>query len=845
MPAQPLLPIDAVLPEILAALRPSPAVVLQAPPGAGKTTRVPPAMLDAGLVGTQQLWVLQPRRVAARATARRIAEERGVRLGEDVGYQIRMERQASAATRMLVVTEGVLTRRLLSDPFLEGIGGIVLDEFHERHLETDLTLAMLRRVQQTVRPDLKLIVMSATLTTETVSDYLEQAPIITCNVPTFPIEIRYQAKLTQQPLAIQMADAAASLLSSTAGDLLAFFPGVGEIQRTLQELRCRAELKDCLLLPLYGDLSAADQDRVFQPSPQRKIVLATNVAETSITIPGITAVIDSGLARIPEFDPANGLNRLVLKPISQAAGDQRAGRAGRTGPGVCLRLWTAAAQRSRPAFERPEIQRMDLAGIVLSLQAWGEHDLTQFPWFEPPRPQAIAQAVALLQQLGLMNAEGITPRGEQVQSLPLHPRLGVLLLTGQEFGQLEPIALAAALLSERDPFVREDRFQSQQSSRWSDMADRVEALLRFAEQGDTECHGLSLQRDAAKQILRVADKLQRLCPARASPPKKSSRSLTEVLSRALLAAFPDRLVKRRGLRSRQGIMVGGRGVRLAETSGVLEPDYFLAVDIDDTGSEARVRLAAGIEREWLPATQIATETVVEFDTTNFRVQARQRTSWLGLTLEESPTALPDDARVDEALMTAAVAHWDRACPADDPALQQFLARVECLREWCPELELPLWDIGQLQALLPEVVRGCRALADLNAGRWLSVLQSQLESQQLVSVDREAPERISVPSGSRIALQYAIGQPPVLAARIQELFGWMETPRIARGRVKLLLHLLAPNSRPQQITDDLRSFWSSAYQVVRGELRRRYPKHAWPEDPWTAVAQRKPGSPRKR
>lgn len=841
MPTLTPLPIDALLPQVMAELRSSSAVVLQAPPGAGKTTRVPPAMLDQGVVGDQQLWVLQPRRVAARSTARRMAEERSGRLGDEIGYQIRFERCISPGTRIVVVTEGVLLRRLLGDPFLEGIGGIILDEFHERHLETDLALAMLRRVRQTVRSDLKLVVMSATLAAEKVSQYLDDAPIITCTVPTFPVDISYQPAMSNQPLSGQLVSAVDEALARSAGDLLVFLPGVGEIRRTQQELSPRSATDPITILPLYGDLSGEEQDRVFQPARSRKVILATNVAETSITIPGITTVIDSGLARVPEFDPATGLNRLVLKPISQAAADQRAGRAGRTGPGRCLRLWTQAAQRARPAFETPEFQRVDLTGVVLSLRSWGEHDLTAFPWFEAPTPHSLSQADALLTRLGLITSAGLTARGTAVQGLPIHPRLGVLLFAGMEQGHLPAAAMAAALLSERDPFLRAEGRQRARHQSWSDLTDRVECLLEFARTERWEFELGTLHREGARQIVRVADQLQRQCPTDAVIARRSPTQspLSVALSQALLAAFPDRLVKRRGPQSRQGIMVGGRGVRLAESSAVLEPEYFLAIDVDDAGTEVFVRQASGIERSWLPEAQVTTETVVEFDPATTRVQARKRTSWLGLTLEESPTGLPDDDTVATALTQAARDHWDRAFPEDHPALRQFLARLHSLRRWYPELDLPEWNTDQLQTLLPQVTRGCRSLEEVHTGPWLSLLQAQLTSSQVALLEREVPERILVPSGSRIAIDYAIDQPPVLAVRIQEVFGWKETPRIAGGRVKLLLHLLAPNHRPQQITDDLQSFWTTAYQIVRGELRRRYPKHAWPEDPWTATAQHRP------
>lgn len=845
MPRIPL-PIDNRLPAIVAALRQSPCLVLRAPPGAGKTTRVPPALLEAGVAGGQ-ICVLQPRRVAARTTAARMADERGSRLGDEIGYQIRFERRFSARTRLLVMTEGVLTRRLLDDPFLENVGVVVLDEFHERHLETDLALAMVRRVQQTVRPDLKLVVMSATIATDVLVNYLAPCPIIECDVRTHPIEIEYLAASDDRPLPVQCAAAVRAEVARSrgsgrdtgAGDVLVFLPGVREIQKTAGLL---AGI-DALVLPLYGDLPPEQQDRAFQPSSQRKVILATNVAETSITIPGVTAVIDCGWARVPEFDANTGLNRLVLKPISQASAAQRAGRAGRTGPGRCLRLWTAASQRARPEFETPEIHRVDLTGVVLELRCWGEADVRNFPWFDPPRPEAIDRAEALLRALDAVDDDGVTDLGRQLVQLPVHPRLARLMMEAASLGHETEASIAAALLSERDPFLREGRKPAAASP--SDVLDRVESLQAFYRTGRTEFAAGRLHPGGAQRIRQAAEQLQRALDS-TKPRDRGTHSdgspwvsVEEALGRTLLFAFPDRLARRREPRGRKARMVGGRGVKLADESAVAEPELFVAVDVDGAGDDALVRLASGVEREWLPATHLTTRIDVEFDAATGRLQARRRTRWFDLVLDETPAALPDDESVSAALAEAARTNWSRVFPPDDAAAANLIARVRCLREWMPELNLPIWDDAELQELLPQVCAGCRSFEEVRRADWTAALRSVLTPRQLAAIEREAPERLQVPSGSRIAVQYEPGRPPVLAVRIQEVFGWSDTPRIVGGRVPVLLHLLAPNHRPQQITDDLRSFWNTAYQQVRGELRRRYPKHAWPEDPWTAMAERRP------
>jgi len=837
------LPIDPVLPQLLDALRRQSSVVLRAPTGAGKTTRVPPALLDANLT-PQRIVMLEPRRLAARAAARRMAVERSQRLGDAIGYQVRFERQFGPLTRILVVTPGILLRMLHDDPFLESVGAVVFDEFHERGLEVDLALGIIRLLQQTVRPELRIVVMSATIQVDAVAGYLGNCPVIASEGRTFPVEIVYEPPQREQPLPIAIAGAVRNLLDRTRGDLLVFLPGLGEIRQAARQLEPLAEEFGLAVLPLHGELPAEQQDAALLPHDRRKVVLATNVAETSVTVEGVTGVIDSGLARLMVFDPTVGLDRLELMPISRASADQRAGRAGRTQPGVCVRLWSAVAERARPEQTAPEIRRVDLAGSVLQLLALGEKDIQNFPWLEAPPAASIAQALTLLRRLSAVNEHGITDLGRTLARLPVHPRIGRLLVEGQRWGHPERAALAAALLSERDPFNRAlagaPRNAGPSHVSRSDVLDRVE-ILEEHERFPKSASG-SLNRHAAGFILHARDQLLRLLrQERVTVLARSDMAMSadESLLRSLLAAFPDRLARRREPGGRRGVMVGGRGVQLAPGSAVTEAELFVCVDVDAGAAETLVRQASAVQRDWLPAEQISSVFEVLFDEKAEQVSARKRLRFDDLVLEDSLAALPDEEQVTRVLAEAAERRLEAVMPAADSPAGLYRTRVRCLRQWLPDLQLPALEAGDLRESLAWLCRGRRSFAQLRAGPWLDAFHSRLTHRQSQAVEHEAPERLEVPSGSRIALKYEEGRPPILAVRIQEVFGLRETPRIAAGRVPVLLHLLAPNYRPQQVTDDLASFWSNTYPLIRKELRARYPKHAWPEDPWNAPPQRGP------
>lgn len=833
------LPIDSTLPAALRALQNTNSLLLVAPPGAGKTTRVPPALLDAGFADEGHILLIEPRRLAARAAARRMARERNQDVGHDIGYQVRFDRRVGSRTKIIAVTPGILLRWMQEDAYLSSASVVLFDEFHERGVECDLALGMLKLVQESVRPDLKLILMSATLAAESLSLYLDGCPVIDCPGRMHPVKIEYHPRPVMQSIAENVAWGVELVLSRTDGDILAFLPGMREIRDTARRLESLSS--DLAILPLHGDLPLEEQDAALGPSSRRKVVLATNVAESSITVEGITAVVDSGMARSLSFDAGLGMDRLDLKPISRASAEQRAGRAGRTQPGICIRLWSEAWHRNLEEHIEPEIRRVDLAGPLLHLLALGETDVEHFPWLDAPPPENVERALKLLVQLGALDtSRKLTNLGKSMARLPVHPRLARFLLEARRMGCADRAALAGALLSDRDVFPRRDaRGQSRRSSIASDVLERVEALEQmracgFKEDGTIDPGSARYVVQTAKQLLRLLDD-----EAKDNPGLRDAIDSDEALARSLLAAYPDRIVKRRGPGQRRGVMLGGRGVVLAPSSGVLDGELFLAIDLDAGAEESLVRIASGIQRDWLPRDRLQWHTAVFFNEDEERVQARKRLLIDNdLVLEDNHATLPKSEEVARVLVESARGRLARVLPEKESTAGRFLARVRFLARWMPELNLSAFDDAELADLLPWVANGCKSFAEVRSGNWLGMMQGKMTSAQTRTLEQEAPERILVPSGSAINLQYEEDRPPVLAVRIQELFGMPDTPRLAGGRVRVLLHLLAPNYRPQQITDDLASFWKNTYPVVRKELRARYPKHPWPEDPLEACAVRK-------
>lgn len=810
------LPIDALLPRVVASLRENPCLVLRASTGAGKTTRLPQALMD---VIPGKILLIEPRRLAARAAARRIAFEVGVRHGGVVGHHVRFDRQATASTRLVAMTPGIALNLLRDDPALEGVDCVILDEFHERGVETDLLAGLLKVVRDTLRPDLRLVVMSATLDAGRVSAYLGGCPTLDSPGRLHPVAVSHDPVAQGPDWPGGVARAIARALDSREGDILVFLPGWREIRQVADKVPARPGVA---VMPLHGDLSPEEQDEVLRPgSGARRIILATNVAESSVTVPGVRMVVDSGLARQLSHDPATGLDRLVTRPVCRASLAQRAGRAGREAPGTCLRLFSAHDESRRPEHDSAEILRVDPSPALLHLAAMGELD--RFDWLDAPSSAARGRALATLEMLGAIRGSRLTRRGETIARLPLPPRAGVLLAEGSRLGIPGLAARAAALLAEGD---------TQRPARPDhpvdcDLLHRLDEL--FPAKGPA--------RDP--RLARVAANLERQVA-----PGPSAAEPRRAFARAMLAAFPDRLARRREGGPGRAMMSGGRPVRLGPQSALTESDLLVCLDVDDQPGEAVARMASGIERTDLDPELVEVSTTLEFDERAERITGRRRHSFKGLVIDEReiPAPLDDDAAA--MLASAARVRLESLLPGADTPAGILLARWRWLSRavpgTVPDINDAFWD-----DLLGRLCREERSLAGVRARDWHAALLEPLDYKTRRDLDELAPERLSLPSGGTARLVYEPGRPPVLAARIQELFGWKETPRVAGGRVRVLLHLLAPNFRPQQVTDDLESFWNTTYQVVRKELRGRYPRHPWPEDPWTAQAVRKPGgrSPR--
>ena len=845
------LPIDEALPEIVELARGRRCLVLVAPPGAGKTTRVPVALLQAGLLSADHpaLVMLQPRRVAARAAAARIAEDNGWTLGGRVGYQVRFDKRVGPETRLKVVTEGLLNRQLVGDPFLEGVGAVVLDEFHERSLHTDLALALLREARDSVREDLILVVMSATMEAEPVARFLGDAPIVRVDGRSYPVEVRYRGG-SGEPLPAQVARAVEEAVANDPdrGDLLAFLPGVEEIRRTARELAGWASREGFRVLPLHGSLTAEEQDQALRPGDRRKVILATNIAETSLTIDGVTTVVDSGLARYASHDPTRGLDRLELGRISRASSDQRAGRAGRTRPGRCVRLWTDREQRGLLESDVPEVRRVDLCGTILALHAWGHADPSKFAWYEAPEPESLRAAERLLATLGAIDGEGgaITPLGHRLLEIPTHPRVGRLLIASAAWGCLREGAAIAALLSEKDllargfgPTARPEVHASSDVLVRLDRLDEAERA-RFA----PGLRDRGIDPIAARQVAKVRDDLLRLGRRLAGPARVEPTE--DDLLRLILLAYPDRVVRRRGGDGSTGLMVGGRGVRLDPESVVREAEFYLGIDPreDRRGGtlEARVRVASAIRLEWLDELfpdGLTRALVVEYDEARGRVVKGLTLSYRGLALREDRSQVVDPREAGEALGRA-LAPRGRSFFEGFDVPAAWLARLDLARRVVPEANWPGFEPDDWAELIATACLGKRSEAEVQAGGLLAILKARLTYAQNQALDELIPEALEVPSGNKIRLSYPADGPPFLEVRLQELFGWSETPKIARGRLSVVLHLLGPNYRPVQITGDLASFWSSAYFQVRKDLRSRYPKHSWPDDPLNARAEARGG-----
>lgn len=829
MTARAPLPVDEVLPEVIAALGTgaSPrSVVLEAPTGAGKTTRVPPELLR---LGAGRVVMTEPRRVAARAAAHRIAHERDGRVGDEVGYHVRFDRRVRSHTRLVVATEGIVVRMLQGDPFLEGVDALVFDEFHERSVNSDLALALAREIQRDARPDLAIVVMSATLDPVPIAAWLGGATIVRSAGRTYPVEIRHPELPDDRSLEVQVAAKLLSVMENPLGDALAFLPGYREIHRVAERLSDAPFRVDTL----HGTMDAQDQDRVLRPGDRPRVILSTNVAESSLTIPGVRVVVDSGWARVMRFDPSAGFDRLRTERISKANADQRAGRAGREAAGVCHRLWGTEVNYRMTEDLEAEIHRVDLAPVALQLLAWGVGDPAEFGWFEPPVRSRWSDAMALLTRLGLASGGRITSDGERLSKMPLHPRLARMVDRGFQLGVGFEACLAAAALSERDVLRPAIPGDGQRHVSGSDLLDRVEAIESDGQSPKTVA--ARYRPAAGKSVRRVA---KQLAEGRSERQRTEARPVA--FAKAVLAGFPDRVAKRREDASAELHVADGKGASLHPGSAVSADDRLLVAVRMTAGrrGEPIVDVASRVDEDWLNPDLVESLVVVEFDDGLERVTAARVRRYLAIELSRRAAPPTDADEVHRCLVEAAQRSTSRALRVDDPEFQRLRARVEWLRGVRPETDLPPLDDDGLSTLLPALCHGRTSFKELRSIDLSAHLRGIVPFAAMRELDQLAPESLAIPSGRNAKLLYEVGSPPVLAARIQELFGLLETPRVVGGEVPVLVHLLAPNMRPQQITSDLRSFWESGYSEVRKELRARYPKHSWPEDPLTAKAQRR-------
>ncbi|PPQ44843.1 ATP-dependent helicase HrpB [Rhodopseudomonas palustris] len=811
------LPIDDALDDLTGALEASNTAVLVAPPGAGKTTRVPLALLDAPWLRSQKIILLEPRRIAARASAERMAKTLSEKAGETIGYRVRFGSKVSRATRIEVVTEGIFTRQILDDPELTGVGAVLFDEFHERSLDADLGLALARDAQQGLREDLRILVMSATIDGARVARLLGDAPVVESLGRAFPVETRYLGRRSDAPLERLMAEAIAQALRAETGSVLAFLPGAAEIRRTETMLRERVQDPGVEIVPLFGALDAAVQDRAIQPAPkgQRKVVLATSIAETSLTIEGVRIVVDCGLSRVPRYEPDLGLTRLETARASRAAVDQRRGRAGRIEPGVCYRLWDEPQTASLPAYTQPEILSADLSSLLLDLAQWGVADPSSLAFLDPPPQPALKEARELLGELGALDPDGrITDEGRSLRAMALPPRLARMIVDAARHGCAEDAAEVAAILTERglggdsaDLDHRRDQFRR-------DRSQRASSARQMA------------QRWAAQS-------------ASSSP---SPQDAFEPSSGVLLAfAFPDRVAKNRG--SGSFTLANGRGAAVEQTSALARAPYLAVGELTGSAAQGRILLAAPItlsEIELNFRDQITDADEVSFDRSAMALRARRRRALHAITLSEAPLALTPSEQTARVLADGLVAVGLDRLPWSKQ-LQQWRGRVMFLRKaegdpW-PDLSDAALAETRENWLVPALFDKT-GLKDFSASDLSDALMNLLPWELRARLDREAPTHFEAPTGSKLPIDYEAEQGPTIAVRLQELFGLTTHPSVAGGAVPLVLELLSPAHRPVQVTRDLPGFWRGSYAGVRADLRGRYPRHPWPEDPASAPPTRR-------
>jgi ATP-dependent helicase HrpB len=823
------LPIDAVLGELARMLAGNNAAVLVAPPGAGKTTRVPLALLDEPWIKGRKIIVLEPRRIAARASAERMAHTLGERVGETVGYRVRFGSKVSRATRIEVVTEGIFSRQILDDPELSGVAAVLFDEFHERSLDADLGLALARDAQVGLRDDLRILVMSATLDGARVAKLLGEAPVIASEGRAFPVETRYLGRKADAPLERQMADAIAVALRADPGSVLAFLPGAAEIRRTQNFLGERIHDASIEIVPLFGALDAVVQDRAIAPAPEghRKVVLATSIAETSLTIEGVRIVVDSGMARVPRYEPDIGLTRLETVRASRAAVDQRRGRAGRTEPGVCYRLWDEPQTASLSAYTQPEILSADLSSLVLDVAQWGVGDPTTLAFLDSPPAPALKEARSLLRELGALDADGrITAEGNSLRALALPPRLARMIVDSHGLGTGEEAAEIAAVLTERG--LGGDSV---------DLDARLDQFRRDRSQRASSARGLA-QRWASQ----VASGEKAAATSASPSPQGGGEPSTGVM---LAFAFPERVARNRGNGS--FVLANGRGAAVEQTSALARAPYVAVAELTGTAANGRILLAAPIslaDIELRFADQIETADEILFDRNAMALRARRKKTLHAITLSEAPMALSPSMETAQVLADGLIASGPDKLPWSKP-LKQWRDRVMFLRRAEGETSQNPWPdlsddalAAKREVWLVPALHDKTSLKEFSSGDLSEALMTLLPWELRARLEREAPTHFEAPTGTMLAIDYEAEQGPTIAVRLQELFGLNTHPSIAKGAVPLVLELLSPAHRPVQVTRDLPGFWRGSYAAVRSDLRGRYPRHSWPEDPSSAMPTRR-------
>ncbi len=832
-------PIHSVIPQLKDFLKSNQKVILTSPPGSGKTTGVPLSLISETWLNGQKIVMLEPRRLAARLAAGFMSSLLNEEIGRTVGYQVRLDSRKGPETRIEVITGGIFTRRIQNDPELSDVGLVIFDEFHERSLDCDLNLALCLDVMSSFRDDLRILIMSATFDAENLPQQFDNVPVVKGYGKMHPVSVSHLPPLTNQDtnrfndLVNNSVRGIKSALDEQQGDILVFLPGVGEIKRCVELLDLKYHDSNLLILPLYGNLSLQEQARVVQPNlkGKRKVILATTIAESSVTIEGITTVVDCGWKRLARFDPNFGLTRLETVRISKASALQRQGRAGRLGPGVCYCLWNQGIGKGFSDFDQPEIFQADLASLVLELAAWGVTDTKQLIWFNPPPEKSLEQARLLLVQLGAIGKDNyqITDMGQKMVQIPVHPRLSRLIFKSISIGASQTACDIAALVSERD--VLKPGYLS------ADIEDRLHALNLYRKKGREAALNFGAVPERCRRCDIVSGQLLKIIARYSGKKKDRGYSVGSLLS----LAFPDRIAKKRDGKKYQYKLFSGQGVEISSTDHLLNSQYITIAALDVGRCNGKVFLAASIEKQEfieLFSGQFVMQDIVFWDENTQAVNCKKRTCFGSLIIRQTPLTDCAASLIVPIVLEVIGRKGIKALPWDKQS-KSLQARVETVRNFHPEGYWPdlsnenlLLTLDQWLAPFMEDVRSLKQLGGLNLK---IILEAMLDWQQKKQLDTIAPEFIKMPSGSKIRIQYQIGEEPILAVRIQEVFGVNTTPEICMGRIKLILHLLSPARRPVQITQDLQGFWQSSYNEVKKELKGRYPKHYWPDDPFTAIA----------